>query len=465
MAPRKSRFVKDRVKPPSKLRLFWTLGLAIALFILTRAYILFVLEPLLSDTRFTYFISAVKAYDGHFTPYQDGLQIVYPPVAWWAIYAPRFFDSRHVQDEYDFAHGPLIRATYCQTFRVEMCLFDIASFVLLWKVVQKRQAGLAGWAALTYTATTAIFGHLLYDRLDVGLSFFLLAWAFCWIKSMEASRRSIAWSAAAYACVGLGFSYKIVPIIIIPFLILADLKSTRRGLRLATSLLALIATATLPFAIQYSISGPQVFDLFQFHSQRGVQIESIYSTLMMIGSLLGWDVFIIFAHGGFNLAGDLSKLMIHLSIGALLIFLACAWLRLFFSPSEIRRQEGYRMTCFVLVAAVILSRVLSPQYFIWGLTMSLLLAVELFPNGRAQPWALTVLWLIIAGLSTWLFPYHYLTQPGIQGLASNNPLQAKILYFWPCMILGLRNLAYLGLVVWLGMLLFRRSGLRPQLES
>jgi hypothetical protein len=465
MADRKPHVANRREESLFKTKMSWTLVLAISLFILTRVFILFVLDPILSDARDTYFVSAIKAYDGQLIPYQYDLPIVYPPVAWWTTYAPRFFDSRRLLDPQDHVQAQAMRVTYCRLFRTEMCLCDVASFILLLMIVNQRRAGLAGWAGITYTAITAILAHLLYDRLDVGLACLLLAWAFCWIQSFEEQAPSISWSAAAYAFIGLGISYKIIPIIVIPFLILADWKSPRRALRLSLCMFALLATAGLPFLIQYSISGFWVFDFLRFHSQRGIQIESLYATLMMIGSLLGADVFTKVVFGGINLSGDLSKLMINISTIALLVFLGCAWLWLLFRPAISRRQEGYRLTCFVLIAAVILSKVLSPQYFIWGLPMSLLLAVEIFPQSRVKLWTLTVVWLFIAVLSTWLFPYHYLSTPGYPGLASLNPLEAKVFNSLPWLVLGLRNFLYLGLVTWLGVILFRHPVHRPSLTA
>jgi hypothetical protein len=465
MVRRKSPVATDRGKTRSKIKISWTLVAAITLFILSRVYILFVLDPILSDAKDTYYVSAIKAYDGQLIPYQYDLPIVYPPVAWWTTYAPRFLDSRRLLDPVDHTKAQAMRVTYCRIFRAEMCLFDVASFILLLMIVHKRCHGLVGWAGLTYTTTTAILAHLLCDRLDVGLAFFLLAWAFCWIKSLDEKSRSIAWSAAAYAFVGLGISYKIVPVIVIPFLILADWKSPQRATRLSLGIFALLVTAGLPFLIQYSISGFWVFDFLRFHSQRGIQIESLYSTLMMIGSLLGADVFIKVVYGGINLAGDLSKLMINLSTIALVVFLGCAWLWLLFQPSTTKRQEGYRLICFVIIAAVILSKVLSPQYFIWALCMSLLLAADVLTQSSAKPWVLTVLWLIVAGLSTWIFPYHYLSAPGMPGLVSLNPREAKVFNLLPSLVLGLRNVLYLGLVAWQGVLLFRRPLHHPQPES
>ncbi len=249
---------------------------------------------------------------------------------------------------------------------------------------------------------------------------------------MEENGVSVAWSTMAYAFTGFGISFKIIPIIIVPFLVLADSKASRPDRRLIIGLFALLSAAVFPFVIQYAISGPGIFELFIFHSQRGIQIESLYSTLMMIGSLFGSDIFMRVAYGGVDLAGDSARWMIIFSTIMLILFLSCAWLRLLFWPRESSRLMGYRIVSFVIIGAVILSKVLSPQYFIFALCMSLLLATEEFSQSFTKLWALTALWLIVAGLSTWLFPYHYISGPNLPGLASRDPGCERDFYLLPC---------------------------------
>lgn len=181
---------------------------------------------------------------------------------------------------------------------------------------------------------------------------------------------------------------------------------------------------------------------------------------MMIGSLLGADIFSKKTYAGMDLGGDLSTFMTWLSTIALLAFLIGAWLWLWFRPSAARRMDGYKLTCFVLLGAVILSRVLSPQYFIWAVCMSVLVGVEQLPPNGAKPWVLTALWLIIAGLTTWIFPYHYVAAQSVSALALTDPLEARVFHFVPCALLALRNVLYLGLVIWQGVGLFRHNHLR-----
>ena len=67
---------------------------------------------------------------------------------------------------------------------------------------------------------------------------------------------------------------------------------------------------------------PGVLGMFKFHAEREMQLESLYSTLMMIGSLFGAPVAIMHSHGAWNLSGNLSHAMKILSTILLLGFLA-----------------------------------------------------------------------------------------------------------------------------------------------
>jgi hypothetical protein len=433
----------------------------VALFVLTRAYILFVLEPQITDVENTYFAYAMRAYDGHLAPYQT-LPVEYPPVAWWIIYVPRLLDSRHITDPNQIE--PVLR-TYTQVFRSLMFLCDIGSAALLLLIVKKRRPALLGWAALTYTATTAILCHVLYDRLDIAMLLLVLAWAFCWLRSQDKADRQIAWSIAAYAILGLSISFKLIPIIVVPFVALADWRGPQRIVRLSTGLTALVLTAGLPFLIQFAISGPGVFTLLKYHGERGIQIESLYSTLMMIGSLFGRPVFVSGSHAAFDLEGNLSKLMTALSSVLMYGFLAGTWLWMFFRRSAYGHGAAYRAACYVMIGAVIFSKVLSPQYFVWAMPLALLLAADILPAAGIGIWALATLLVTVAALTTWIFPYHYVNLPGHPGLLPMGLPEASDLQLGPCIVLGLRNFAYLAVVVWLGVMLFTRADKNFPVES
>ena len=122
-----------------------------------------------------------------------------------------------------------------------------------------------------------------------------------------------------------------------------------------------------------------MFGIFKFHAEREIHLESLYSSLMSIASAFGSKVFISHSHGAFNLSGDLSgcdENLVH-ALAARIFGGEGLWALL--RRSRYTRQDAYRIACYVIPGSVILSNVLSPQYFIWAIPLLLLLAIEIFP--------------------------------------------------------------------------------------
>ncbi len=430
--------------------------LAIALFVISRYYILFILHPEISDMGW-YFEFAAKSVDLGQTPYKGDFKVEYPPLALWTIILPRALDHIRITNPQDVQQLTLFYYHYGYAFRGLMFLCDLASFIILLLIVRRRYPRLQGYAAIFYTISTGILSHLLYDRLDAGLLLFIVLAVYCYVRSMDQSKWTFAWTVAAYAVLGLSFSYKVIPIVCVPFLLLADFQAPRRLIRVPCALAALAAGIVVPFAIQYSASGRGVFDLFSEHAEREIQLESIYSTLMSIISLFGSPLSVVHAHGAFNLSGDWSHAMTIISKIILLGFFVILGLWALLRWSRYTRQDAYWLTCYIMPAAVIISNVLSPQYFVWAFPLMLLLAVELFPSKQAPLWILGVLLIVLAGITTWIFPYHYictlLNPYGLVPITREGPLPPSPVSY---IVLGVRNFVYLGVIVWLGVVLFKR---------
>jgi 4-amino-4-deoxy-L-arabinose transferase-like glycosyltransferase len=459
-------------------------AVAIGLFILSRAYILFYFRPMISDVGM-YFEYAVRAVDLHQTPYAeikvgeeaqhpDEFVVPYPPLSYWTTLVPRVLDDRRVTSGRDPQLGALYFG-YDRGFRGLMFLCDLASFTVLLLIARKRREQMAGWAALFYVITTSILGHLLYDRLDVALLMFLIVGLYCWTRSLNLSAfspfgkgaggegesyLSIAWATLAYTIFGLGISFKIIPLLCLPFFLLADFHTPRRYVRLALAFIVLTLTISVPFLIQWSATGPSVFGIFKFHAEREIHLESLYSSLMSIASAFGATVFVSQSHGAFNLSGDFAGAMKILSSILLLGFLASQGLWALLRWARYTRQDAYRIACYVIPGSVILSNVLSPQYFIWAFPLLLLLALEIFPEGQVRPLVLAGLLIVVAAMTTWVFPYHF-----VDNLSNPYALIPKDVYNLKlklppnapaAVVLGLRNFIYLAVVIWMGVMLYKR---------
>jgi hypothetical protein len=441
------------------------LTIAILLFIITRCYIAFVLDPRITDITL-YFGYAAKTIDRNREPYRD-FSIEYPPVAWWSIAAPRLLDGRRLGQS---RHSPTnwsIMRDYHQAYRLEMALFDAASFVLFLAIVRKRRLQLAGWAALTYVLTSTILCHVLYDHLDEGTLLLSMLGVYAWTRTLGPGRFSLAWSWAALFFFGLGFSHKLIPVVAAPFLLLGQWREPDRWRRMAVGLFGLALGMAGPFAIQYAVSGSGVFALFAHHAGRGIQLESLYSTLMWIGSLFGRSVSISLslADGSYCVFGDWMSAMKILSTVLFCGFLGGTWTWAAVRRSCIGRAEALGLACYAFGACAIFSKVLSPQYFVWSIPLLLLAAVEALPEKDKSGWILAGLLIVAAGLTTWLFPYHYFCAPldpkvvvTPYALIPASPEDSLAPSSLAYLVLALRNTLYLGVVAWMGRMVYKRVG-------
>ncbi len=453
------------------------LALGLATFVGTRWYLVDPrsgFEPLMSDINAPYWTYVAVAVDGGQTPYADPeLRIEYPPVAWWTLLAPRYTNPHRMTtptpEELQATFG-----AYRRALRAEFFVFDLIAFVAIVGIAWTERREWAGWVALAYAATTAFLGHLLYDRLDVGLLMLIVLWAFCWMRSLKESRRTVAWTAAAYAFLGLGISYKLIPILAVPFLVLADWRGERRRARLTAGLTALVMATVLPFAIQFARSGPHLFDLFTYHSERGLQIESLYSPIVWALAPSEAPAFVAHSHGGYNMTDRLvanGEVVVDggiatavLAIARLLLwgFLGGFGLWALLRRGNYRRRDAYVLACYAMAGAVILANVLSPQYFIWAIPLVLLVAVEVLPDRWGTPWLLLAALVAIVMLTTWITPCHYYrdanvsTVGGPDGLVPRAPYSSTDFSGSAMAVLATRNFLYLGVIVALGVAIVRK---------
>jgi hypothetical protein len=403
----------------------WLLVAAVVLYVATRAVVLFALESESWDTEL-YASYAASAIDDRRSPYTEPLPFPYPPVALWAIYTPGAI-----------ARTPPSLTQYRHGFRLEMAMFDAAAFVLFVLIVRRRRPARAGAAALVYVATTAVLGQLLFERLDIALACWLLAWLYCWIRAIDGP---LAWVAAAYAALGIGISFKLIPIIIVPLLVIHELRQRQR-MRLVLALASGLATAVGPFAIQLAVSGRGVLAMFATHAERHIQIESIYSTIASVAARFGAPVQVAASDGSVNLVGPVAAMLKPVSMVVLVGMVggiaAWAWRQ----RAVLDGERVYRFACLTIGGAVIASHVLSPQYLLWALPILLVLALDLAADTRT----LAIVAGVIVGLAaatSWISATY-----GSQIVPTNlpGPLTATLGH----VVLGVRNLAYLGLVVWL----------------
>lgn len=437
--------------------------LVVAAWVASRGFLLLSFEPAISDVSF-YWYTAERAVCHDEVPYSSGFSIGYPPLAWALMLGPRWIDNTPWDPDPDMTALRLGR--YERRFRAQMFVFDLAAFSLLLLALARARPSAVTIGAGAYTLVTLILGHLLYDRLDVALLFFLMAWTYCWIRAADADREGDemagSWSQLSYVILGLSVSLKLLPLVALPLLMTGEWVVRRSIGGWLTALGCWGVGALFPFLLHVPTTGLGSFGFLTRHAGRGVQVESIYASVLFCLKPLGLDVAVEQTTNAWHVTGT-GVPIVHRIAVVIAIAWGLGWAGLVWRRGS---QAGLRwvgMVASVCIAGLpVLSHVISPQYLTWALVLLIWPAAELLPRGRFV--AIVSLSIVSALLTTWLFPYHYFSQgedgstPGGWGLIPTLDWQA-------CAVLAVRNLFLPGLIAWMSVVVWRAGSRSPQTSA
>ena len=416
---------------------FW---LAIVALIATRLWLWTSFQPLENGDTLIYFRYAVDGVDLGEVPYRD-TDIEYPPLAWWTIAAPRWLAAAPIYRAYlTIGGGDLsdFQVDYFRKLRALLTGFDLASFALLSWIVYRRRCEALTAIAWSYVGITGLLPHVLYERLDIVLLFWLLAWAAAWTKAETTDSPTI-WKWLAYVALGLGISFKLIPLVIVPACLSADLRQAiklHQWRALAVSCVVLGLAALGPFVYYHFASGPGVWRMFGYHGERGIEIEALFASLQFPLRYLGLDLAVSHGFGSINLDSSLSPALAKLSSVLLLGVLGgSAWLSW---RDATQRERAFAWGLAALLASVLVAKVLSVQYMLWTLPLLVLLASETLDRRRLH----TVIGIAItsAALSTVIYPYLFFPNSAWNlGTVDEPWTLTPVLHWLPCGVLFVRN--------------------------
>jgi hypothetical protein len=231
-----------------------------------------------------------------------------------------------------------------------------------------------------------------------------------------------------------------------------------------------LASLTLViFALFYLREGPALFGFLTFHRQRGIEIESTYSTLLLMLRPFGCDFEVYHAHGSVNLRSALTPL---LTAGAPLMMALALLAALAVVVITLRRQGRHfdaattvaraypRLlaagTLLLLLASIAFNKVFSVQYLMWVLPL-----VALIDFPPVQRRLFFAGWLVVSVLTMRIFPDCFIgaivqvIQYDADSVLLDGPTGHGAL------LLFTRNSLFLVLTVWVGMHLAGRGAGSP----
>jgi uncharacterized membrane protein len=231
----------------------------------------------------------------------DQVTIEYPPLALALMLAPLAW----MPDDAGLGvHGKttLDVARWARSFRWLYFAADAATVIgfLLWS----RRRGLGSpWGLAIGTVGGIVLANLLYDRLDLWVGMVLLGA----LGAQVAGRKFV-----ALALLAVAVNLKLVPLLLLPLFLFGALPSTvlveglakwralRAGLLAGGVFVGVALGLVLPFRLAW---GPRVWDFLAHHSQRGLQIESTWSSILLVAARLGYPVQVVHAFGAGGIVG------------------------------------------------------------------------------------------------------------------------------------------------------------------
>jgi uncharacterized membrane protein len=378
-----SHALKSSYLKPEKNRLksLWQPGWQLALFVAAHLIIFIVIFHTIYKTPYSavvvYFNYASQVLDGNL-PYRD-FSMEYPPFALVFFLIPRLFASTW--------------QGFSGAFQTEVLIFDLISLFIIYLIA--RRLGKAPWKLLTvYTLAFLAMGPIIGQQFDIFPAVLtLLSLYFFW-----RGHHKISW-----ALLALGTMTKLYPVVIAPVYVFYYLRN-RQYHNLATTLATFILICLIILAPLLIISPESIQNLIVYHGQRGLQIESTYSALVMILSKLGLtNAATIFNYGSWNLSGSLADFLARASTVILGLLLLLAY---WFIYSQIKpgKSQFTRLGAYaILLISITLfaSKILSPQYIIWLVPLVPLV----FNRFR---YSICAVFIAIGAATYIIFPYNYL---------------------------------------------------------
>ena len=292
-----------------------------------------------------------------------------------------------------------------------MALLLVASLVLV-SLTARRLGGSHAWPmpALTFAAGAILLYPVAATRYDPVVT---LALAVATLGAALGGRFLL----LSYASLGFGAAAKLVPALAVLPLVLAR-RGAGRGLTLFFAVLALFFVPAL------ALGGGRFVGSFAYHADRGLQVESVAASVLMAA---GWVDGVVFEFGAFEARGGAAELAADASLPLTAVLLAITVL-VMYRQLRLGGSETLhfpRCAAALILAFMLGSKVLSPQYVLWLLPLVPLCAGGLTGAG------LSFLFLAACWATTQVFPTHYadllnLRFPGPALLLLRNTLLAAL---------------------------------------
>lgn len=353
------------------------------------------------DVR-VYFEAASAILSGK-VPYRDWF-FQYPPASLLFFVPPRLVAQDLVQ--------------YLRLFQLELMLLYWIGLVLTAKIARRLGQSLTQTLFL-YSCALPLLGSIVVQRYDLAPAVVVLLTLAAWLYDRE----GLTWFLLA-----LGILTKAYPLFLLPLFLIAQWRTKGntalfRGLGMTAFWLALGA---LPL---WWLSNGKMWSDLGLQASRGLEIESTYATLSLVGQFLGVPAEPTYNSqlGAWEVTSPIAAPLQFVAVGLQMMLFIVVCLRWFRTPRLApEKMLGYSVV--MLVVVLLTSKVFSPQYMLWLFPLP-------FMVGKKKFALASVLFLFAALLTHLVNPFLWTALKQVSALAVG--------------ILLLRDVALGALGVWL----------------
>jgi hypothetical protein len=335
--------------------------LVLVFFILTRIIPAFLSFPCITDVPL--YLTYFQKLDLDLKPFSQ-FNLEYPPLTLIFIYFPGLLLKEINLKDINFA-------PYYLSFAFFMFLVDFFCLKTCQLYCKKRLLMTEkeiSYMVFLYTLFTLAMFRLLYHRLDLVVALIFTTSLFFF----EAKNPKLKTSFFINALVG--FFYKIVPAFTLPIAIIFKSVNSKKMVKIICLQSLFFITSLILIICALEIYTDHNFiKNMMIHAQRGIQVESTYSSFLMFNNLLHNEhssIYNEFSHN-IKVGGFYAEMIIKFLVIFILLLFYAALLWILFNKNKLGRRiiisENYFLEATLITILLILSfqKVLSTQFFVW----------------------------------------------------------------------------------------------------
>jgi len=321
-------------------------------------------------------------------PYRD-FAVEYPPLGMVFITLPRLITTS--------------ADTYWIAFVIEMLLFDLAGLFIIAGLA--KRLGLSLWQTLViYTLALLAIGRIISIRYDLVPAILTALAIYAFIRG----KYKVAW-----ALLAAGTFTKIYPIVIAPVFLLYHVRTnTKRQIISGVITFAVTSAAIVVLPLLWSPGG--FWQSFTYHAERGLQLESIYSSFLLVCQAFGLtSLATADSFGSVTVTSAVANLLAQISPLIVLFSLVTAYWLFYRERREstavkkkfapLNQSDAaciVKYSFLAILVFIITNKVLSSQFIIWLYPLIPLLV----GRWRSVTWII----FIITGVMTYfVYPVYY----------------------------------------------------------